>query len=233
MRRMDRILAVGVGVSLFTVASAWVVDRYGGASYWPSLIAQFAATLLAVVLALEFEARRERRALLRGELELNDIRSTEARKRLLSLATELEKNDVSIKEIIRALQDPLPAPTFKLIHPQLLAGTWAASGERLGDLLSEYELVARVSTFYGRLEELRWRIRHRTEARDEVLNSMTLALAKEMQQEVTTLIRDVRAQEQNPSVRRLGVTHTRAVSSTLHLTASVSAEKVPGESPDS
>ena len=37
---------------------------------------------------------------------------------------------------------------------------------------------------------------------------MTLALAKEMQDDVTGLIRDVRAQEANPSVRLVGVTHT-------------------------
>jgi hypothetical protein len=224
MRTFDRVLGYGVGIALFALASTWTVDRYGGASYWPSLL----ATLVAVVLAFEFERRRERRALERAEESLTRRRETEARKRLLALQDELERNQISIDGIAKELQH-VPPGVFALIHPQLLDGTWSSSGERLGDLLAEYDLVARVSTFYGRLEELRWRVRYRTQASDSAVDTMTLALAVEMQPEVAELIKKVQAQERAPEVRPVGVTHVASLSGGIRPTASLTAEKVAGE----
>jgi hypothetical protein len=36
---------------------------------------------------------------------------------------------------------------WRILHPQLLDGAWLASGERLGDLLADYELVSDVAVF--------------------------------------------------------------------------------------
>ena len=47
---------------MLIVASYFVVDRYGASAYIPGVVSGFAATLIAFVLALEFETRRERRS---------------------------------------------------------------------------------------------------------------------------------------------------------------------------
>jgi hypothetical protein len=224
MGRADRVLAYVCVIFVLAALSAWTADRYGGASYWPSLL----ATLVAVVLAFEFERRRERRALGRAEVSLMRRRETEARKRLLALQAELEKNQISIDGIVNELQH-VPPGVFALIHPQLLDGSWSSSGERLGDLLAEYDLVARLSTFYGRLEELRWRIRYRTQAQDTAIDPMTQDLAVEMQSEVVKLIEKVQAEASAPEVRPVGVTHVASATARLGLTASLKAEKVPAE----
>ena len=103
MSRGRLLVAAAVLVAL-GVASYLVVDRYGEIAYIPGLVSGFAATLIAFVLALEFEARREDRALARAEAETNHVRVTEARKRLLAVRTELEKNRVSIGQIEAGLR---------------------------------------------------------------------------------------------------------------------------------
>jgi hypothetical protein len=230
MGRADRILVIAAGVAFFAAASASMADRYGGALYWPALLSQFGATLLAVVLALGIDSRRERRALERHERSLADERTSEARKRLLALLVELERNQSSIESIVRGLRRNPPEGELNLLHWQLLDGTWASSGERLGDLLAEYDLVAELSTFYGRLEELRWRIRYRTQARDSAIDQITLDLAEEMRAEVAGLIDKVRAEEGNPVVRPVGLVHARAIGgAVIQTSASMTAENVPRE----
>lgn len=224
MGRGDRILAALVGIAIYAAVSAWTIDRYGAALFWPAFVTQFGATLLAVVLAFAIENRREQRALVAADENLTQRRQAEARKRLLALGDELEKNQVSISEIVKGIEDEAPDGQFKLVHPQLLGGTWASSGERLGDLLQQYELVARLSTFYGRLEELRWRVRHRTEVMSDRMDRMTLALAKELVGEVAGLLDDVRAQEPNPVIRPVGLVHARAVGGSIQPTGSVTTE---------
>lgn len=103
-------------------------------------------------------------------------------------------------------------------------GMWASSGERLADLLQQYELVARLSTFYGRLEELRWRIRHRTKVMNDQMDPMTLALAKEMVDEVVGLLHDVRGQEPNPEIRPVGLVHVRALGGSIQPAGTVTTE---------
>ena len=58
---------------------------------------------------------------------------------------------------------------------------------------------------------------------------MTLALAVEMQPEVAELIKKVQAQEPDPEVRPVGVTHVASLSG-IRATASVTVEKASGES---
>ena len=116
MGTFDRVLTFAVGIAVFAALSAVTLDRYGGASYFPALL----ATLAAVVVAFEFERHRERQALKRAEESLMQRRKTEARKRLLALRTELEKNQVSIDTIVEALKQVRPGP-FVPVHPQLLS----------------------------------------------------------------------------------------------------------------
>jgi hypothetical protein len=215
-----------IGVAVVVVAAVAVLERYGGLAFWPALVTEFAATLVAVFLALEIERRRERAALERVAKDTDKIRSTEARKRLLALQDELERNQASIGEIVDGLAN-VEAGTWKILHPQLLDGAWTANGERLGDLLAKYDIVAGLATFYGRLEELRWRIRHRTQARDLELDGMILALAKEMVDEVADVLRRVKDEAQDPDVGFTKVTHLSRVSLALTLGK---VEREPGSS---
>jgi hypothetical protein len=225
-----QLLAVVIAVAaMLCLASWWAVDRYGGPAYVPGLISGFAATLVAFVLALELETLRTRAEFARADEETNATRVTEARKRLLALRTELEKNKTSIGEIAKGLASTvsMQGTVWHILHPQLLDGAWSASGERLGDLLADYELVSELSVFYGRLEELRWRIRYRTQASSDQLDGMTLALANEMATEVTDLIDRVSGEERKPGVR--GVTHIGRIGGSITPTGTVTLEKVAAD----
>jgi hypothetical protein len=224
-------LVVGLLLAALVVWSAVMVDRYGEAAYIPELVSGFAATFVAFVLALEFESRRESRALARAEEATNHARTTEARKRLLSLRTELEKNRESVATIDDGLrsQAEMGGTVWRILHPQLLNGAWVANGERLGDLLADYELVSDLAVFYGRLEELRWRVRYRTQERRDDLDAMTRALSVELRREVDDLLERVSAEEPNPSVRLVGLDHRGALHGTITLTSELSAEKIADE----
>lgn len=164
-RPMNRrlLVAVAVGVLLFEALTGYVLDQYGGEQYWPGLATGFGASLAAFVLALEWERFRDKAAVERAAEEANAARHAEARKRLLALEKELRRNRVSIELLKKRLPAGRRAITVTdFLHPELLDAAWGSSGERLGDLLAEYDLVADLAAFYGRLEELRWRIRHPT-----------------------------------------------------------------------
>ena len=160
------------------------------------------------MLALQWESHRTAAALDRSANETAQLRQTEARKRLLALAAELTRNKVSIDDLAENMPSTPSGAVEDLLHPELLDGAWGASGERLGDLLADYDLVARLATFYGRLEELRWRIRHRTAAWDSYLDGMTKALAVEMQGEVKDALDRVAKEAENPEVRSIGIVHS-------------------------
>jgi hypothetical protein len=85
------------------------------------------------------------------------------------------------------LDEKLPQAGWAL-HPELLDASWHASATRLSELLSNYELVADLATFYSRLEELRWRIRFRTQAQSSILDEMTHKLAHEMVKEMDDVL---------------------------------------------
>ena len=73
---------------------------------------------------------------------------------------------------------------------------------------ADYELVADLAFTYGRLEELRWRLRVRTEQREDGLDAMTIPLVKELQAEVTDRVWRVRAEIKLPRVRPVGLART-------------------------
>ena len=85
-----------------------------------------------------------------------------------------------------------------IINPQLLDRAWLANSERLGDLLADYELMSDLAFFYGRLEELRWRIRYRTEAGGAtVMDGMTRSLVEELKPESRRRSRGLRHRSQS------------------------------------
>ena len=221
--------ALLVAVALFVGLTIWVLDLYGGLPYWPALATEFGASLAAFMLALEWEAHRERTALARAEEAANSARHTEARKRLLALEGELKRNRVSIELLAKQLPEKPPGVVNDLLHPELLDGAWRSSGERLGDLL-DYELVGDLATFYGRLEELRWRIRHRTQARDSYLDGMTKALAGEMAGEVASLLDRVSTTAVDPEVRAIGVVHLKGTDGAILPTGELTLEKTSRQS---
>lgn len=218
-------------VGAFAVLTVVVVDRYGALAYLPELTTGFGASLAAFMLALEWEAHRERATLERSEKSANDARHTEARKRLLAIESELGRNKVSIDLLAARLPERPIGAVEDLLHPELLDAAWASSGERLGDLLAEYDLVGDLATFYGRLEELRWRIRHRTQARDSWLDGMTKGLADEMQGEVESLLERVAKQTRDPVVRPVGLVHERSIGGSIAPTGTLTLEKKTRESP--
>lgn len=221
-------------VLALVVAAILVLRCYGGDSFWPELVAGFAATVLAVVLALEFESRRDADALNRLSQDTAETRKAEARKRLGAVRREMEANQTSIGEVADGLAKSSVSggTTWPILHPQLLDGAWSASGERLGDLLADYELVSDLSIFYGRVEELRWRLRYRTQARTADLDGMTFALADEMRGEVKGLLERVSAEEPTPQVLPLGIVRKRQLGGTIAPTGTLTLNKVTRETED-
>jgi hypothetical protein len=200
--------------AIFAVLTAVAVGLYGGLPYLPALATEFGASLAAFALAFRLESDRESRqaqeAIGRAEREATELRKTEARKRLLALAAELRRDKTSIDHLAQNLPDVPTGAVEQLLNPELLDGAWAMSCERLGDLLADYGLVAHLATFYGRLEELRWRIRHRTGQRDSYLDGMAKALAIEMKDEVDEALKRVTDEAKDPEVQRVGIVHVKS-----------------------
>jgi len=228
-KKRRRWVAVVASVLFFVALTAVVLHLYKGSLYWPALVTEFGASLGAFMLALEWERHRDLRALERAQKERIEARQTEAQKRLHALKKELERNKTSLQHLAGGLDSPHASKSiFMLLHPELLDASWAASSARLGDLLADYELVATLAAFYGRLEELRWRIRYRTRARDTHLDGMTLPLVAEMQEEVANLLSRVEKEADAPKVQVIGVAHVLTLGTVMQASAalSVDAKKV-------
>jgi uncharacterized membrane protein YeaQ/YmgE (transglycosylase-associated protein family) len=137
--RVVLIVALIAGV----ISSAIVIERYGAGSYFPGLVAGFAGTLVAFMLALTWERERDRRHAVRAEAELEKQRGTEVRRRCEPIAVELEKNGESLatlNEVYKASADGTAAAAglFTIANPQLLDGAWTANASRLSELVSDY-----------------------------------------------------------------------------------------------
>lgn len=103
---------------------------------------------------------------------------------------------------------------------------------RLTELVADYELMAKLASTYGRIEELRWRLRQRTAtiavmAGSDVaaslrvsLDRMTRPLIDELHDEVTDLLERVDSQIESPDVQPLGLMHKDAATVTLRITPS-------------
>ncbi len=213
------------------VGAILVISAYGWDAFSPGLITNFAASLAAFAIALEFERAREARraeaeaATLRndrerGARELEERLSTEARRRFEPVREELRRNRVSL-EFLSGAFEPQPG-VFNILHPELLEGAWQANAPRLTELIADYELMSNLAASYGRIEELRWRLRYRTTQLSTALDGMTKPLVDELLAEVTSLLERVAEQIANPDVQKLGLIHRGASELVLRVGSSSS-----------
>ena len=216
-------VAVAVGAVL-------VVGAYGGASFWPVLVGSFGASLGAFVLALTWDGERDRRFAQRDEAELHQRLVTEARRRLGPLRKELERNKKSLDGLVLAFASG-GVPAGLILHPELLEGAWSANAPRLSEILANFELTSDLASTYGRIEELRWRLRQRTAliATDQglaaALAGMTKGLVDELAVEVADVLPRVDAAIADPPVQLLGVMYVDAVTSTISFVPSSLAKR--------
>jgi hypothetical protein len=222
-----------LGACVFAIGgSTWAAREYGGDAFWPGLVGNFVASLLAFILALWWERTREQAQLRHGANDLQEQRRTEVRRRLEPVRAELDRNRNSLEQLVQTYTGEPQTGSIWVLHPLLLDTAWAANAARLTELVADYQLTSDLSTAYGRIEELRWRLRQRTAtisvmAGSEVaritagaLETISRPLVSELLTEVGDLIVRVDRQRQNPDVQPLGLLHLGAATVRLNLTAS-------------
>jgi hypothetical protein len=181
-----------------------------GEIMWPLVIGGYSGAALAFTTALfwdrhsrlqdevrQTEADR-RRSVERLQQE-QDRRVVEAKRRFGALELELERLKSSIDRTKRE------ADRYKHFFPDLPAGSWAAASGPLGVIVSDYELMADLATFYGHVEELRWRLRFKADAAvdEAALNPIISVFANQMGDAVDVLLEQVREQIKNPQVEQV------------------------------
>jgi hypothetical protein len=203
----------------FAIGTILVIDNYGGLTYYPGLLSGFGASLFAFMLALRWDHERERERAQeeaheraadrdRRDTEEHEQLVVEARRRLQPVRKELLRDQESVDQLMRSLPPAMArdAPAMA-VNPQLLEGAWAANAPRLSEILSDYELVGDLAFTYGRVEELRWRLRQRTVLLAtnldiaDIIARMTLPLVRELVPEIAGLIKRVDAAINDPPVR--------------------------------
>src|SRR3954454_12733696 len=183
---------------------------YTGEIIWPLVIGGYSSAALAFTTALfwdrhsrlQDEARQseaERRRVTERLQQEQDRRVVEAKMRFGALEVELERLTASIDRTKREQAD------YKHFFPDLPAGSWAAASGPLGVIVSDYELMADLATFYGHVEELRWRLRFKADpAVDEKDVSATIAtFVGQMADGVDVLLEQVREQIRSPQVEQV------------------------------
>jgi len=196
-----------VAIAAFGVGGAVTTIAYGSRDLFPGLVANFGASLGAFMLALAWERDRERRQAESAAAEVDTRRVTEVRRRLAPVRAELEKNAESL--IVLAHYFEAQDDEFLIFQPQLLEGGWIANAPRLSELVADYGLISDLATTYGRLEELRRRLRYRTEHLSTALDAMAAALVADLDSEIADLIERVREQIDRPDVVTHGLVHVR------------------------
>ena len=197
-----------VAVLLVSVAGpALTAVFWGGGSTWPSLSSGFAATAVAFLVALAWdrraraaadhkEAEAEARRVQAAKLAEQERRASEAKRRFSAIALELERLQRSLERTVEEQH------LYKYFFPDLPSGSWRAGSGGLGMIIENFGLMADLSTFYGHVEELQWRLRFKAEAGvDETAVSPIIeALARQMLADIAVLLAQVRRQVANPDV---------------------------------
>jgi hypothetical protein len=226
------ILTLVAAVVLPILGAHW----YTGEIIWPLVIGGYAGAALAFTTALfwdrhsrlqdeirQQEAERQRVAdRLREEQER---RVVEARRRFGALELELERLKASIGRTKRE------GHLYKHFFPDLPTGGWAAASGPLGVIVSDYELIADLATFYGHVEELRWRLRFKAESSvdEATVNPIITTFVDQMADAVEALLEQVRAQIANPQVEQIvgapqGPRRPRRVTRTRQFTGAIRAQ---------
>jgi hypothetical protein len=214
---------LGAAIAAFCCAGAAVTVLYGFGNFFAGFVGNFGASLLAFMLALAWERDREQRQMQRSVRDTENQRATELRRRLSPIHRELAKNLESLEYLTGKLGDPFATGGggFQLLHPQLLDVAWAANAPQVSQLAADYELVADLATAYGRIEELRWRLRYRSDHVTAVIDEMTAPLVDELRDEVNDLSARVAAQIDKPAVQELGLVENVPLSTGVTTTAAV------------
>jgi hypothetical protein len=223
-------IAAAVGLSLWFQFGN--LKHYGGAYLWPSLLANFAASLGAFVLALAWDRRLraqeavdEREELAQRSAEEQeefarrhaeelkaeeDRRQTDARRLLDVVVKELEHD----REVVRRLAPTTVEHAGLAYH--IRTGAWASSADILGRLLSKSDLVAKTSGLYDQLSELEWRLRYIAErvgvasqlqvpdALKRAVNETDL-FVRSIDESFDALLERLRQEAQDPAVDLLGI----------------------------
>jgi hypothetical protein len=167
------------------------------------------------------EAERQRVAdRLREEQER---RIVEARRRFGALELELTRLKASVERTKREQHE------YKHFFPDLPTGTWAAASGPLAVIVSDYELMADLATFYGHVEELRWRLRYKAEAAvdEATMNPIIGRFVDQMVEGVDVLLAQVAEQIASPQVEQIVGAPTqgvRRVARTRQFTGAIRAQ---------
>jgi hypothetical protein len=143
------LLVVGLLVGFLVVATA-----YHGSLVWPAFFTGSAATAIGVFLALLLERELERRRLAEqaqaDALVEEGNRLADARLGFAAISEELGILDASL---LRFAGEYRERPYLVIDLP---TGSWEAARGRLGLIVSDFELIATLSRFYGRISDLRY-----------------------------------------------------------------------------
>jgi len=183
---------------------------YTGEIIWPLVIGGYSGAALAFTTALfwdrhsrlQDESRQteaERRRVAERLQHEQERRVVEAKRRFGALELELERLKASIERTRREQSD------YKHFFPDLPAGSWAAASGPLGVIVSDYELMADLATFYGHVEELRWRLRFKADPSvdESVVSPIIATFVSQMSDAVDVLLEQVREQIKSPQVEQI------------------------------
>jgi hypothetical protein len=210
---------------------------YTGELIWPLVIAGYSGAALAFTTALfwdrhsrlQDEVRQtdaERRRTAARLQQEQDRRIVEARRRFGALELELTRLKASIDRTKREQHN------YKHFFPDLPTGSWTAASAPLGLIVSNYELIADLATFYGHVEELRWRLRFKaeTDTDEAIVNPIIGTMVNQMAEAVDDLLEQVREQMENPHVEQIvgapagSRTQTKTVTRTRQFTGAIRAQ---------
>jgi hypothetical protein len=200
-------LLIAVVVVSF-VAPLLTAVFYSESQTWIGMATGFSATSLAFLIALAWdrrqrafaelrEAETERRREEAGRVAEQERRETEAKRRFSAIALELERIQASLTRTVEEQQ------RYTYFFPDLPSGSWSAASAPLGMIISNFGLMADLSTFYGHVDELRWRLRFKAQpgVDDAAVGPIIDALARQMLNDVAVLAAHVRRQVASPDVR--------------------------------
>jgi hypothetical protein len=183
---------------------------YTGEIIWPLVIGGFSGAALAFTTALFWDrhsrlqdevaqTEAERRRVAERLQQEQDRRVVEAKRRFGALELELERLKASIERTKRE------QASYKHFFPDLPTGSWAAASGPLGVIVSDYELLADLSTFYGHVEELRWRLRFKAETSvdADLMSPIIATFVSQMADAVDVLLEQVREQIRSPQVEQI------------------------------
>jgi hypothetical protein len=215
VQRLSRLRLKPLHILFIALAAAVVAPIYAWATeleseIWLLEIAGYSGAALAFLTALMWdrhsrmqeEARQTEAERTRTTQRLEqeqERRVIEAKRRFGALELELLRLKASVDRTKREQHG------YKHFFPDLPTGSWQAAAVPLGVIVSDYELMADLSTFYGHVEELRWRLRFKAQADvDEAsVNSMIDTLATQMADAVDVLLEQVREQIETPHVEQI------------------------------